>query len=82
MAAVLHFAKSSIPCFHVSVYLETHEVVDPAFAAKTKPLIASHTRVCYGEFHQHTLNSKRCAIALTIPPNSTPDFSSTAGLVV
>ncbi len=79
VVAVLHFAKSCIPCYHVSVYLETHELVDSVYAQKTKTHIANHTRVCYGEFHQHTVNSKRTTVTLSIPPNATPDFQSTAG---
>jgi hypothetical protein len=80
VVAVVNFAKSSIPCYHLSVYLETHELIEPFFAAKTKSHIANHTRVSYGEFHQHTLNSKRSTVSLTIPPNATPDFQSTAGI--
>jgi RAB6A-GEF complex partner protein 2 len=82
VVAVLEFQNSSIPCYHVSVYLETHETIEPFFAGKTKTHIANHTRACYGEFHEHTLNSKRATVSLTIPPNATPDFQSSAGIVL
>jgi hypothetical protein len=78
ITAVVNFAKSSIPCFHISVFLEAHEVVEPLFANKTKEHIKTHTRQCYGEFHQHTINSKRSAVVLNIPSKATPDFTSSA----
>ena len=61
------------------MYLETHETVEPYFSVKSKGHVSNHTRISCGEFHKHTLNAKRCAISLTIPPNNTPDFNSTAG---
>jgi hypothetical protein len=63
----------------VSVFLESHENVEAEFAAKTKQHIANHSRICYAESHQNTLNSKRISISLNIPPKATPDFTCTAG---
>ncbi|KAI8908980.1 Rgp1-domain-containing protein [Gorgonomyces haynaldii] len=75
---VLNFSKSTVPCYHVSVYLESSEVVDNAYALRSKPQVLYHTRVCYGSVHQNTLNTKRLALQLPIPQNATPDFQSTA----
>ncbi|KAI8899517.1 Rgp1-domain-containing protein, partial [Globomyces pollinis-pini] len=74
---VLNFGKSSIPCYHVSVFLESYETIEPSFTTKTKQAINNHTKICFGEYHSQTLNSKRTAISLIIPSKGTPDFNST-----
>ena len=78
VTAVLNFTKSTVPCFHVSVFLEVYEIVEGQFAARSKDIIKQHTRICVGEFHQHTINSKRTAVVLNIPSKATPDFQSSA----
>lgn len=78
ITAVLNFSKSSMPCHHISVYLESHETVEPDFASKSKDYLKMHTKQCHGEFHQSVLNSKRSAVVLNIPSRATPDFVSTA----
>jgi hypothetical protein len=81
VTAVFDFSKSSIPVYNVSVYLEAHESVANFYAAKSKIHIANHTRLCYGEFHQNTLNSKRAVVSLNISTKGTPDYNSTAGIL-
>ncbi|KAJ3311192.1 hypothetical protein HDV04_004196 [Boothiomyces sp. JEL0838] len=54
------------------------ETADPAFANKPKNQIQNHTRICYGEFHQTTLNSRRVVVSLNIPSKCTPDFQTSA----
>ncbi|KAJ3260017.1 hypothetical protein HK103_001527 [Boothiomyces macroporosus] len=78
LTCLLNFSQSSLPCFHVSVFLETQETADPAFANKPKNQIQNHTRICYGEFHQTTLNSRRVVVSLNIPSKCTPDFQTSA----
>ncbi|KAJ3373476.1 hypothetical protein HDU91_006877 [Kappamyces sp. JEL0680] len=82
VTAVLHFSKSSIPCYHVSAYLESHETVEAGYTMRSRDHLRSHTRVLYGEFHQHTVNSKRTAIVLNIPSKATPDLSTSCMSVV
>ncbi|KAJ3273939.1 hypothetical protein HDV01_003770 [Terramyces sp. JEL0728] len=78
LTCLLNFSQSSLPCFHVSVFLETVETADPAFANKPKNQIQNHTKTCYGEFHQTTLNSRRVVVSLNIPSKCTPDFQTSA----
>ena len=78
VTAVLNFTKSTVPCYHVSVFLEMYESVEAQFAARSKDIIKQHTRICVGEFHQHIINSRRTAIVLNIPSKATPDFQSSA----
>ncbi|KAJ3273919.1 hypothetical protein HDV01_003750 [Terramyces sp. JEL0728] len=47
LTCLLNFSQSSLPCFHVSVFLETVETADPAFANKPKNQIQNHTKTCY-----------------------------------
>ncbi|KAJ3305446.1 hypothetical protein HDV03_001540 [Kappamyces sp. JEL0829] len=82
VTAVLHFSKSSVPCYHVSAYLESHETVEAGYTMRSRDHLRSHTRVLYGEFHQHTVNSKRTAIVLNIPSKATPDLSTSCMSVV
>ena len=78
VTAILNFTKSTVPCFHVSVFLEVQESVESLFSTRPKELVRQHTRICVGEFHQHTINSRRTAIVLNIPAKATPDFQSSA----
>ncbi|KAJ2987570.1 hypothetical protein HDV02_006074 [Globomyces sp. JEL0801] len=56
---------------------ESYETIEPSFTTKTKQAINNHTKICFGEYHSQTLNSKRTAISLIIPSKGTPDFNST-----
>nr|KAJ3421987.1 hypothetical protein HK105_001612 [Polyrhizophydium stewartii] len=78
IAVVLNFTKGSIPCFQVSVFLESIENVDSSFLAKSKQQTSFHTRKCHTELHRSTLNARRLVLSVMIPATATADFQSTA----
>ena len=78
---ILNFTNSTIPCYRVSIHLESVEQVDGTFAAKSKQQVMAHTRRIHAEAQRSTINLKRLVVPVTIPMTGTPDFQSTAGSV-
>ncbi|KAJ3129085.1 hypothetical protein HK098_002677 [Nowakowskiella sp. JEL0407] len=78
ITGIIDFSGSSIPCFQVSVYLETSEQIEPSFATRSKQLVTKMTRKVVSEFHKHTLNTSRLSLSLSIPSISTPEFHTSA----
>ncbi|KAI8813823.1 Rgp1-domain-containing protein [Cladochytrium replicatum] len=78
VTSIITFSNSSIPCFLLSVYLETAEQIDVAFAARPKQQLNKLTRKVVAEYHKYTLNTKRVSVALSIPITCTPEFQTTA----
>lgn len=77
ITVILNFSKSTIPCYHISIFLESFEVVDSLFAIRSKETLKTHTRILHSEFHQQTLNSLRTTAILQIPIRATPEFTTT-----
>ncbi|KAJ3299458.1 hypothetical protein HK104_008814 [Borealophlyctis nickersoniae] len=79
VTGIIDFGNSSIPCFQVSMFLESTEQLEPSFSNnKTKQQLQRMTRRVIAERHQYTLNTKRMAVSLSIPVGSTPEFRTTA----
>jgi hypothetical protein len=79
---VVDFEASVIPCFQMSVYLETTESVEQPFALKTKSQLSKLTRRVHSEYHKYTLNTKRTSILLSIPMACSPDFQTTVSKIL
>ena len=75
---ILNFEKSSIPCFQISVYLETTETFESPFASRPKSQVSKLTRKIHSEYHKCTLNTKKTHILLSIPMSACPDFQTSA----
>jgi Rgp1 len=78
VTAVFNFSKSSIPCYHISVFLECHEIVEQEFTDRSKEYLHTLTRKCFGEFHQFVVNTQRSCVILNIPQKACPDFTCSA----
>ncbi|KAI8912345.1 Rgp1-domain-containing protein [Powellomyces hirtus] len=75
---VLHFSNSTIPCFRMSAFLESQEVVEEEYAVRSAEESTSLVRRIYAEQHRYTLGTRRIGIELFIPPTSSPNFNTSA----
>ncbi|KAJ1556524.1 hypothetical protein HK096_000363, partial [Nowakowskiella sp. JEL0078] len=78
VTGIINFSNSSIPCYQISVYLETSEQIEVPFASRSKLQTTKLTRKVVAEFHKYTLNMNRISIGLSIPVLCTPEFQTTA----
>jgi hypothetical protein len=74
MSVVIDFADSRIPCYSVSMTLETSEKVDPAIALRSNASIYRATKKVHASFADNALFARKLAFSPTIPPNATPEF--------
>ncbi|KAF2017371.1 Rgp1-domain-containing protein [Aaosphaeria arxii CBS 175.79] len=74
MSAVIDFTNADIPCYSLSISLETAEKVDPAIALRSNASIYRVTRKSHAHFSANALFARRLAFSPTIPPSSTPEF--------
>lgn len=70
----IDFKGSAIPCYAMSVALESVERVDPAIALRSAASIQRATKKVHAHFAESTLWARRLAFSPTIPANGTPEF--------
>ncbi|KAJ3027039.1 hypothetical protein HK097_006255, partial [Rhizophlyctis rosea] len=76
---IIDFGKSFVPCFQVSMFLETTEQLEPGFAvSKPKRQLQRVTKKVVAESHRMTLNVRRMGVALSIPSGLTPEFKTSS----
>ncbi|TPX32710.1 hypothetical protein SmJEL517_g04247 [Synchytrium microbalum] len=73
---VLSFASSAVPCYQVSLYLETIEAADQEFSLRRSADGGGTIRKSVAESHVNATNSKRLGIQLAIPLTAAPDFAT------
>ncbi|KAF2839535.1 Rgp1-domain-containing protein [Patellaria atrata CBS 101060] len=74
ISAVVDFTNADIPCYSVSLALETSERVDPAIALRSASSIHRVTRRIHASASENALFARRLSFSPTIPPNATPEF--------
>ena len=83
ISATVDFARNDINCYQFSVFLESREVIETA--AMTRPIpqetLQRFTRRIHAEHHEFCLHTRRTNIALCIPTNGSPDFSTNLGML-
>ncbi|CAO3642582.1 unnamed protein product [Cunninghamella echinulata] len=74
---VLDFSEATLSTYKVSLYLESHEVVESSIALRTPQYITRVSKKCHSEFHSFCLNNRRLAFSLPIPTTASPEFQTT-----
>jgi len=79
ISGMIDFSKSTIPCYQVSFFLESNEVIEVPFAVKNKATTSKLARRVVDEHHEFCLNTKKTFLKLTFPVAATPDFVTSVG---
>ncbi|CAO3611927.1 unnamed protein product [Cunninghamella blakesleeana] len=74
---VLDFSEATLSTYKVSMYLESHEVVETSIALRSPQYLTRVSRKCHSEFHSFCLNNRRLAFSLPIPTTASPEFQTT-----
>lgn len=76
---ILDFSNAPVPCYQVSVTLETHETVTPELSLRPKQVMNKLTRRVLAEFHEYVVNTRRVSVPLHIPNWVTAEFATSIG---
>ncbi|KAI8084935.1 Rgp1-domain-containing protein [Halteromyces radiatus] len=74
---ILDFSEASLSTYKVSIFLESHEIVESSISLRQPEHIARVSRKCHSEFHTFCLNHRRLAFSLPIPTTASPEFQTT-----
>ncbi|KAI9597015.1 reduced growth phenotype protein 1 [Syncephalis fuscata] len=78
LRGVLDFTNASLSCYHVSISLETMEVLAPGYARGNPDHIKRLSRRRHAEWHAYCHQLSRLGFSLGIPPELSPGFETNA----
>ncbi|KAL7752785.1 Golgi membrane exchange factor (Ric1p-Rgp1p) subunit [Sorochytrium milnesiophthora] len=77
LGGVLDLSNGMLPCYHISLWLESEEVVEHALSFKTASTVSKLSTRQWSELHENVQNTRRLPIALSIPRFCAPSFATT-----
>ncbi|KAL7319676.1 Golgi membrane exchange factor (Ric1p-Rgp1p) subunit [Mucor circinelloides] len=75
---IIDFEGAVIPTFQISIYLESHEVVDESIASRQPQYIARVSRKRHAGHHTFSRYDKRISFSLAVPTGESPEFQTSA----
>ncbi|KAI9207315.1 Rgp1-domain-containing protein [Polychytrium aggregatum] len=78
VTVILDFSDSAVPCFQISIFLETSEQIQSTYALRPKHQSNLLTRKVFAEYHKCVASTKRLSATLAIPVNGASEFQTSA----
>lgn len=75
---IIDFSEAAIPCYKVSVTLESFEIVNPELAKQSRSAIAKMSRRVWGSLNCATTNYRRLPFQISIPTSQWGDGVTTS----
>lgn len=74
----IDFSKAVLKCYHITISLETTEMVDPSIAKRPANEIVTYSRRIFAQMATSTFSSSTSHFEFTIPSTASPQFSTSS----